>query len=88
MTKIIQSHTPLQAANSIISNFQSTVVLLINYSLQASLFYKSGEVLHIGINLVSLQQEALLRIKSDLKSFSVIFTYIKTVVKWDAVTLK
>lgn len=81
MTKIIQSHTPLQAANSIISNFQSTVVLLINYSLQASLFYKSWEVLHIGINLVSLQQEALLRIKSDLKSFSVIFTYIKTVVK-------
>lgn len=47
MTKTIQSHTPLQAANSVISNSQSTVVLLIPYSPQASLFYKSWEALHI-----------------------------------------
>lgn len=81
-------NTPFQAANFFISNSQSTVVLLIPYSPQTSLFYKFWKHYTSGINLVSLQQQALLRIKGDLKPFSVIFTYIKTVVKSDAVTLK
>lgn len=47
MTMLIQSHTPLQAANSVIYNSQPTGVLLIPHSPQASLFYKSWEVSHI-----------------------------------------
>lgn len=88
MTMIIPSHTPLQAAilsspiPSSLWSFSFPIVLKHLSSINPGKYYTSG------INLVSIQQQALLRIKGDLKSFSVIFTYIKSVVKWDAVTLK
>lgn len=80
MTMIIPSHTPLQAAilsSPIPSSLWSSFPIVLKHlsSINPGKYYTSG------INLVSIQQQALLRIKGDLKSFSVIFTYIKSVVK-------
>lgn len=89
MTKVIWSHTPLQAANSVIYNLLAIPNPLWSFSFPTVLEHISsinlGNYYTSGISSLALQQQALLKFKNDLKPFSVIFAYIKSVVKWDAI---
>lgn len=74
MTKIIWSHTLLQAANTVICNLLAIPKPLWSFSLPTVLQHLSpinlGNYYTSGIGLLSLQQQALSRVKDNLKSLS------------------